>query len=486
MLANIIHNKKKLVIIAIFLLIFLIRSPHINNSITESGDLWRQADTESIARNFIKYKFNIFYPQFNYDGPPPNYVQLEFQLTTFIIAILYKFFGYHIWLARLVPLCFFMASAYFVFLIARMFYRFEQALVAVVIYGVLPITLFFSRAIMPEAAMLCFLTGGYYHFLKWYETEKVSYLFISALLTCLAISQKVPAAFVGLAMLALCIEKYKFKAFLRWDLWAFAIISILPNLIYILWAGSIAESRFVSGIASGIIIPRFLTSFATSEAYNFYRYYIPRLFGWPIIAVTGLGLLSLYKREERPILYFALAMLLEVLMIVSSVRLRYYLIIITPVVAILSGKILGLLWNIKFLGKAVLTAFIIFLCYTSWQQVKPNYTELEWLKTARGIINTYTKPEDLIIIGTEDPALLSISDRTGWRGNVKHDRQIPRDIAGGMKYYIQHGAKYFVVYKDYISRDNGAYIRYLKQNYQSFDFGRGIVMYKLQTRLYQP
>ena len=85
---NIIRNKKILTVF-LFLIIISMRIPYIDNSPAELGDMWRQIDTESIARNFVKYKFNIFYPQFNYDGPIPNYVQLEFQITTFIIEVCY-------------------------------------------------------------------------------------------------------------------------------------------------------------------------------------------------------------------------------------------------------------------------------------------------------------------------------------------------------------------------------------------------------------
>ena len=159
--------KDRLLLIFILSLILVLRITYISNSPYEQGENWRQSDTESIARNFLEDKFNIFYPQFNYDGPLPNYVQLEFQITTFIIAILYKFFGYNYIFARAVPLCFFMGSGIFLYLIGRMFYSKEQAYIVLVIYGILPINIYFSRAIMPESAALFFYLAAYYYFLKW-------------------------------------------------------------------------------------------------------------------------------------------------------------------------------------------------------------------------------------------------------------------------------------------------------------------------------
>ncbi|HTD34963.1 MAG TPA: hypothetical protein VK665_14960, partial [Candidatus Elarobacter sp.] len=37
---------------------------------------WRQGDTAAIARNFAQLQYNPLFPQTDYDGPPPNYVEL--------------------------------------------------------------------------------------------------------------------------------------------------------------------------------------------------------------------------------------------------------------------------------------------------------------------------------------------------------------------------------------------------------------------------
>ena len=67
---------------------------------------WRQGDTASIARNFATLQYNIMYPQTNYDGPPPNYVELELQIVPFLAASLYKVFGVHEIFGRLITLAF--------------------------------------------------------------------------------------------------------------------------------------------------------------------------------------------------------------------------------------------------------------------------------------------------------------------------------------------------------------------------------------------
>ncbi len=85
---------------------------------------------------------------------------------------------------------------------------------------------------MPEAALLCFFNGAFYFFLKWRDNQRFFTLVIAAIFTSIAISQKPQAAFMGLAMIALCYEKFGFKLLKQWQLWVFAAISLIPNAIY--------------------------------------------------------------------------------------------------------------------------------------------------------------------------------------------------------------------------------------------------------------
>ena len=84
---------------------------------------WRQGDTAAIARNFARLQFNIMYPQTMYNGPPPNYVELELQIVPFLAASLYKVFGVHEIFGRLIALVFSLATvatlAYFCALAIR-------------------------------------------------------------------------------------------------------------------------------------------------------------------------------------------------------------------------------------------------------------------------------------------------------------------------------------------------------------------------------
>ncbi len=53
---------------------------------------WRQYDTAPIARNIAEGQFRVFYPQIDWRGNSPGYVESEFQIYTALVAVLYRLF----------------------------------------------------------------------------------------------------------------------------------------------------------------------------------------------------------------------------------------------------------------------------------------------------------------------------------------------------------------------------------------------------------
>lgn len=466
------------VTILVFLFILAIRLPHINNSPCEHGDFWRQSDTESIARNFIEDRFNIFYPQFYYDGAKPNYVQLEFQITTFIIALLYKAFGYHYYLARLVPIIFFMGSALYVYLIAKRYYGNPAGWFAAIAYAIMPINIFYSRAIMPESAALFFFTGAFYYFVRWYDDEKLSFLFLSGVFTCLSISQKTPTIFIGLAMIFMLIRKYRFGFLAKWELWAFAAISLLPNLLYFIWSKSIAEFAFVSNIGLIHIVPKSAKAFFQLYSYKFAAIEISTAVSLGLIPLVTIGFIDAEWKKDYALLIWTITMLIEVIAVAAVIKLRYYFIFITPITAVWAGKTLGKLGKSK---RTVIGVFLGLLIITQWNYfwAEAYFNEKDNILKQAEVIQKYSSKDDLIVIGTLEPALLNQSGRSGWRANIKYYENIPSGPEKEIQYYIKNGAKYFSPLGGYIYGDDGSYRKYLDENFEKLGEGQYFI-YKLR------
>lgn len=98
------HTPLLVIIIGILIRLPLLFTPLTNGL----SDNWRYADTASIAHNFIPKLANSIFSTLKSigGGNGPGYVETEFQLYTFTIALLYSVFGELLWLGRLLSLLF--------------------------------------------------------------------------------------------------------------------------------------------------------------------------------------------------------------------------------------------------------------------------------------------------------------------------------------------------------------------------------------------
>jgi hypothetical protein len=64
---------------------------------------WRQSDLSSIAMNYLANGFRLAYPQIDWGGAGPGYVEMEFPIIPYLTAVLYKVFGVHDVLALVIP-----------------------------------------------------------------------------------------------------------------------------------------------------------------------------------------------------------------------------------------------------------------------------------------------------------------------------------------------------------------------------------------------
>ena len=70
----------------------------------------KQLQIAPIAKHFATKSPNILWPETDYSADRPGYIEIEFQLVTWLAALLYKVFGIHEWVGRLVTVSFSVAS----------------------------------------------------------------------------------------------------------------------------------------------------------------------------------------------------------------------------------------------------------------------------------------------------------------------------------------------------------------------------------------
>jgi len=213
-----------------------IRIPFLFLPLTYGSDVWRQADTASIARHFFINGYNILHPQIYWGGTGPGYVESEFQLYPFIVAILYKVFGEHLLLGRLVSLLFSIGTLKVFHSMARRVIGESGALWGLGFLTIAPIFIRYSVAFTPESTMMFFYVVSISAFIQWLDDDSNLSLVVAAISASLAVLVKGTPIQLGVLFILLVFFRKRWSVFRRWDLWVAAIVGLLPPALWFLYA----------------------------------------------------------------------------------------------------------------------------------------------------------------------------------------------------------------------------------------------------------
>ncbi|WP_181779210.1 ArnT family glycosyltransferase [Pseudonocardia pini] len=165
---------------------------------TYPGDIWRQSDTATIARNFAANGMNIFFPQINWGGSGPGYVETEFQLLPWLTAVTYLVFGEHVVLGRLISLAIMLVAAAAFWGLARRLLPVTPARWALVAVLVSPAFMRWGTAFMPEATVVAFYLLALLGFCRWLQEDRPVFLVWAAAATSAAALVKPTSLHIGL------------------------------------------------------------------------------------------------------------------------------------------------------------------------------------------------------------------------------------------------------------------------------------------------
>ncbi|GAA2871157.1 hypothetical protein GCM10010472_30670 [Pseudonocardia halophobica] len=164
------------------------------------GDIWRQSDTATIARNFAANGMNIFFPQINWGGAGPGYVETEFPLMPWLTAVTYLVVGEHVALGRLISLAFMLVAAAAFWGLVRRLLPATAARWALAAFFLSPAFMRWGTAFMPEATVLAFYLLALLGFCRWLQEDRPALLGWAAAATSAAALVKPTSLHVGLVV----------------------------------------------------------------------------------------------------------------------------------------------------------------------------------------------------------------------------------------------------------------------------------------------
>ena len=145
----------------------------------------RQIDVASMARYFAEDSMNPLQPQVNWGGRR-GYVESEFPLVPWTAAVLYKMFGASDMWGRLLSVLFSAGAIWMMCKVGEALIGPAAGRAAAFVLAISPSAVYYGRAFMPEAALLCFGLAGLYQFVRYFQTGEPRTAWLGGALTGLA------------------------------------------------------------------------------------------------------------------------------------------------------------------------------------------------------------------------------------------------------------------------------------------------------------
>src|SRR5258708_10987176 len=273
-------------LIIILVLAFGVRLYKINNPIADWHS-WRQADTAAVARNFYQEGYNPLYPKGDDLSVISDNHELNLQRYRFVEFPIYNYLVYFNYvlnngveerLARLVSIIFSLGLTIFIYLITKRYFGNLTALIASLIFAILPYNIYYSRVILPEPSLIFCSLGMVYFVDRWIYENRLWLYFLSLFFIACAFLTKPTAIFYTLPLIySYFIKERTILPPLRY--WLLVIPAALPFLGWRIWInqhpeGIPAASWLLNG--NGI---RFKPAF--------WRWIIGDRFGREILSAVG-------------------------------------------------------------------------------------------------------------------------------------------------------------------------------------------------------
>jgi 4-amino-4-deoxy-L-arabinose transferase-like glycosyltransferase len=422
-------------LLAIVLLALALRLYDIHNPILDHPG-WRQGDEAAIARNFAELQNNIFYPQTDYDGPPPNYVELELQIVPLAAAQFYRVFGVHEVFARLIVVLFSLGTVLLLYFLGREIFGGRAGLWAALLYAIAPGAVYYGRTITPDTDMVFFLTGTLLFWWRWTSGRHSRDFCWAVLFGAFAWLAKPPALIALAPILALSAAVRGRRAISDWSPYAFVALTLTPFILYFAHVRAIAEWHWAEGITNKHVLPQLVTELThpaallagLQSALALMRMLSSTILGPALFGLTVFGWFALPSDDRsKTRAWFFGAWLLALagysFVVVNVERVDYYLLVWIPfaalvaagaldnIVAVLAGKIDQrggpLAW--------VCALVVLFLVtYSNMLEIHPYYTWSRPVYSAATELNRRLDPECLIVMGHYDPSVLYTIGRRGW------------------------------------------------------------------------
>ncbi len=441
-------NRQLIFLTLIFLLALGLRLYKIDNPIADWHS-WRQADTASISRNFIKEGFTPLYPKFDSlhalnsygEKNVKRYFLAEFPLYNIIAHPLYLLFGVKESLLRLVSAFFSSASAIVLFFLVKKYSPRLTAYLSALFWVIIPFNIYYGRVTMPDPLHVFLSILALLLTTIWLEKKTFFSSVLAGIALALAILTKPYGIILGLPITFLLLISWGRESKKNWlQVLTFSLLSLIP---YLLWKWHI--NRYPEG------------QFGTDWLFNstnirftgaFFRWIIFERLNKLILGAGGFVLffIGLICPKEKKEWFFYLSWLAALIIFIciiatGNVTHDYYQLPLVPILAILAARGTEFILKIgqgfwrKILNGGVALSLIAMMLTFGWFEIRGFYQINNPAIVEAGKFVDQTLPQNARVIAPYnwDPAFLYQTNRIGWP-----------EITDSIEEMIKKGANYYI------------------------------------------
>ena len=429
------EKKDWLIIFLILILALILRLYKIDIPLADFHS-WRQADTAAVARNFLRFGFDLTHPRFDdlsniQSGQenPQGYRMVEFPLYNALFAFLYKvlpIFPLEVF-GRLLSILFALIIIIILYYLTFKEINRVAAFFSAFTFSIMPFFVFYTRIVLPEPMALGLGMLSIFFLYQFTQTKNknlmIFFYLSSTLFFSLSILVKPTMIFYSLPLIYLFFKKDSFYFLERFYFYLYFFVSILPIVfwrIYIL--------NYPEGIPANDWL---ITSVNTATGLKniFFR---PAFFRWIFFErinnlifggyLTTFFIIGIIIKQKRKFIFSFLASSIFYLLTFQggNIQHEYYQTLILPALALFVGAGINFIFENKklfispFFIYFIVISLYLFSFYFSFEKIKSNYQYPKDLIIIANIVQKLTNPDDKIVTDRQgDTTLLYLMDRRG-------------------------------------------------------------------------
>ncbi len=438
-------HKELLLLVPLLLLAFVLRLKGISSTPTD-WHAFRQADTASVTREYVKHGIDILRPRYQdlsniqsgFENPE-GYRMVEFPLINAGIAFVLRSAPFLdlVTTSRMVSVLFSLLTLVGIFYIGKEWTNRRVGFFSALAFAIVPYSVYYSRAILPESPFICFTVWSILGFQYWLTTKKWKWFLLSIFCFILAMLMKPFIVFLAPVYAVLSLRAFQLKIWKKWQLVVFVVVGIAPFFLWRRWIAMFPTGIPVSDWLFNSDHIRFRPAWFR---WLFFERLTKLILGWFSVPLFAAGAFIKSKNWLNYAAWGVGDLIYLSVIATGNVRHDYYQVFLVPIICLLVGlgmenvsriKIFSLSKEIKYglaLGLLFAGAFTANILYIrGYYRTRP-----DWETAGQAADHLLPKDAKVIAPAFGDTAFLFQTNRTGWPIGFSIDKK----IQDGAQYYV--------------------------------------------------